>query len=163
VLAAVLRDQPTEMDTPGARFSPRLKQLVARCLAKQPGDRFASVSEVALALKTAGAGDRGQEPAVSAPSTSRPGVPGPPLPKLSANKMETDGVVDGMTEALIAALAKNRALRVVSRTTVMRFKDTRETLRQIARELRADAIVEGSMLIAGPRARITAQLIRADA
>ena len=163
VLAAVLRDQPTEMDTPGARFSPRLKQLVARCLAKQPGDRFASVSEVALALKTAGAGDSVQEPAVSSPSTIRPCVAVLPLQNFSANKMETDGVVDGMTEALIAALAKNRALRVVSRTTVMRFKDTRETLRQIARELRADAIVEGSMLIAGPRARITAQLIRADA
>src|SRR5262249_13278629 len=65
--------------------------------------------------------------------------------------------------ALIAALAKNRALRVVSRTTVMRFKDAREPLRQIAHELGADAIVEGSMLIAGPRVRITAQLIRAEA
>ena len=67
-----------------------------------------------------------------------------------------------MTEALIAELAKNRALRVVSRTTVMQFKDTRKSLRQIARELEADAIVEGSVLLAGSSVRTTAQLIRAD-
>src|SRR5207248_10358027 len=46
--------------------------------------------------------------------------------------------------------------------TVMQFKDTRKPLRQIARELEADAIVEGSVLLAGSSARITAQLIRAD-
>src|SRR5262245_18864860 len=67
-----------------------------------------------------------------------------------------------MTEVLIAELARNRALRVVSRTTVMQFKDSRSPLRQIARELEAEAIVEGSVLLAGSSARITAQLIRAD-
>jgi RNA polymerase sigma-70 factor (ECF subfamily) len=63
---------------------------------------------------------------------------------------------------LIAELARNRALRVVSRTTVMRFRDSQSPLRQIARELGADAIVEGSVLLAGSSARITAQLIRAE-
>ena len=67
-----------------------------------------------------------------------------------------------MTEALIADLAKIRSLRVVSRTSVMQFKDTRRPLRQIARELEADAIVEGSVLHAGSWVRITVQLIRAD-
>ena len=67
-----------------------------------------------------------------------------------------------MTEVLIAELARNRTLRVVSRTTVMQFKDSRSPLRQIARELEADAIVEGSVLLAGSSVRITAQLIRAD-
>ena len=85
-----------------------------------------------------------------------------PLQNFSANKAETDYIVDGMTEVLIAELAKNRALRVVSRTTVMQFKDSRSPLRQIARELGADAIVEGSVLLAGSSVRITAQLIRAD-
>src|SRR5262249_60549324 len=84
-----------------------------------------------------------------------------PLQNFSANKAETDYIVDGMTEVLIAELARNRALRVVSRTTVMQFKDSQSTLRPIARELGADAIVEGSMLLAGDSVRITAQLIRA--
>jgi RNA polymerase sigma-70 factor (ECF subfamily) len=163
VLAAVLRDQPEDMDASGKRFPLQVKQLVARCLAKQPEERFASAGEVALALKTAASGDSVQTSSVVSPTPIRPCVAVLPLQNFSANKEETGYVVDGMTEALIAALAKNRAFRVVSRTTVMRFKDVRDPLRQIARELGADAIVEGSMLIAGPRVRITAQLIRADA
>src|SRR5262249_17762435 len=57
VMAAVLRDQPTDMDAFGARFPRELKQLVARCLAKRPEDRFPSVNEVASALKKVGQGD----------------------------------------------------------------------------------------------------------
>src|SRR5262249_58586583 len=46
VLAAVLRDQPADLDAFGTRFPPGLKQLVARCLAKGPDDRFPSVNPV---------------------------------------------------------------------------------------------------------------------
>ncbi|MEE9216691.1 MAG: protein kinase [Anaerolineales bacterium] len=67
--------------------------------------------------------------------------------------------VDGMTEALINDLAKIGALRVISRTSAMQYKGTDKSLREIARELRVDAVVEGSVLRAGDRVRITAQLI----
>jgi len=66
---------------------------------------------------------------------------------------------DGMTEALISDLARIGALRVISRTSVMQFKGTRKALPDIARELKVDAVVEGSVLRAGNRVRITAQLI----
>ena len=56
VLAAILRDQPADMDASGRRFPPDVKLLVSRCLAKQPGDRFRSVNEVAIALKKLVAG-----------------------------------------------------------------------------------------------------------
>ena len=69
--------------------------------------------------------------------------------------------VDGMTEALINDLAKIGALRVISRTSAMQYKGTDKPLREIARELRVDAVVEGSVLRAGDRVRITAQLIEA--
>ena len=68
---------------------------------------------------------------------------------------------DGMTEALIADLAKVRALRIISRTSAMRYKATSKSLQEIAAELNVDAIVEGSVLRAGLRVRITAQLIEA--
>jgi RNA polymerase sigma-70 factor (ECF subfamily) len=161
VLAAVLRDQPTDMDPSGARFPPELKQLTARCLAKHPDDRFPSVNEVALALKSLADGD-GPAQAVASGIPTRPCVAVLPLQNFSANRSETEYIVDGMTEELIAELAKIRTLRVVSRTTVMQFKDSRKPLQQIARELGADAIVEGSVLLAGSSVRITAQLIRAD-
>ena len=70
--------------------------------------------------------------------------------------------VDGMTEALITSLAKVGALRVVSRTSIMRFKDTDKPLREIAAELGVDVIVEGSAIRDGDRIRITAQLIDAE-
>jgi RNA polymerase sigma-70 factor (ECF subfamily) len=161
IMAAVLRDQPADMDALGKRFPPALKHLIAGCLAKRPEDRFPSVTHVSMALeKLVGGGEDTVE--LTRVSPTRPCVAVLPLQNFSANKPESDYIVDGMTEVLIAELAKNRALRVVSRTTVMQFKDSRRPLRQIARELEADAIVEGSVLLAGSSARTTAQLIRAE-
>ncbi|MDH3216959.1 MAG: protein kinase, partial [Candidatus Krumholzibacteria bacterium] len=75
---------------------------------------------------------------------------------------EQEYFVDGMTEALITELYKIGALRVISKTSVMRYKDTDKPLPQIARELNVDAVVEGSVFRAGERVRITAQLIGAE-
>jgi TolB-like protein len=71
--------------------------------------------------------------------------------------------VDGMTDALIADMAKVRTLRVISRTSVMQYKSARKALPDIARELKVDAVVEGSVLRVGDRVRITAQLLDARA
>jgi TolB-like protein/DNA-binding winged helix-turn-helix (wHTH) protein len=67
--------------------------------------------------------------------------------------------VDGMTDELITDLAKIGALRVISRTSVMRYKGTSKSLPEIARELNVDGIVEGSVTRSGQRVRITAQLL----
>jgi serine/threonine-protein kinase len=83
-----------------------------------------------------------------------------PLANLAGDP-EQDCFADGMTEALIAELAQIRALRVISRTSAMHYKATRKTIPEIARELGADGIVEGSVTRAGERVRITAQLIHA--
>ena len=69
--------------------------------------------------------------------------------------------MDGMTEALIANLAKISAPKVISRTSVMRYKGVKKPLTEIADELRVDAVVEGSVLQIGYEIRITAQLIEA--
>jgi TolB-like protein/Tfp pilus assembly protein PilF/predicted Ser/Thr protein kinase len=68
---------------------------------------------------------------------------------------------DGMTDELITTLAQSKALRVISRTSVMGFRGSAKPLREIARELGVDAVVEGSVQRSGDRIRITAQLIRA--
>jgi hypothetical protein len=66
-----------------------------------------------------------------------------------------------MTDALIADLAQIAALRVISRTSAMRFKGSDKPLPEIARDLHVDGIVEGSALLAGGRVRITVTLIEA--
>jgi serine/threonine protein kinase len=83
-----------------------------------------------------------------------------PLSNLSGDAQQ-EYFADGMTEALIADLAKIRALSVISRTSVMRYKGARRPLPEIAKELGVDAVLEGSVLRSGNRIRITAQLIHA--
>jgi TolB-like protein/Tfp pilus assembly protein PilF len=65
-----------------------------------------------------------------------------------------------MTEQLTADLAKISALRVISRTSVMQYKDARKPLPEIAKDLKVDAVIEGSVMRSGDRVRITAQLVQ---
>ena len=83
-----------------------------------------------------------------------------PLDNLSADPNQ-EYFTAGMTEALIAELSQLDAFRVVSRTSVMQYKDTTKTIPEIARELGVDAVVEGSVLRSGSQVRITVQLIEA--
>ncbi|MGH9532125.1 MAG: protein kinase domain-containing protein, partial [Terriglobales bacterium] len=83
-----------------------------------------------------------------------------PLENLSGDP-EQEYFADGMTDALIANLAKIGSLKVISRTSVMQYKSVRKPLPEIGRELGVDAVVEGSVLRSGDRVRITAQLIHA--
>jgi len=66
---------------------------------------------------------------------------------------------DGITEELITALAQVRSLRVISRDSIMRYKDSRPPLPQIAKELGVDAVLQGSIQRDGDRVRVTTQLI----
>ncbi len=83
-----------------------------------------------------------------------------PLEDLSGDSQQ-EYFADGMTEELITNLAKIGALRVVSRSSVMRYKGTKKPLPEIARELNVDGVVEGSVTRSRNRVRITAQLIYA--
>ena len=83
-----------------------------------------------------------------------------PLANLSGDPQQ-EYFADGMTEALITDLSKIAALRVISRTSVLPYRGAKRPLPEIARELNVDAVVEGSVLRAGGRVRITAQLIAA--
>ena len=75
------------------------------------------------------------------------------------NDPEQEFFVEGIHEALITDLSKIGALRVISRTSAMRYKDSELSLPEIAEELGVDALVEGSVLRADGQVRITAQLI----
>jgi TolB-like protein/DNA-binding winged helix-turn-helix (wHTH) protein/Tfp pilus assembly protein PilF len=81
-----------------------------------------------------------------------------PLANLSGDPAQ-EYFSDGITEALISDLAQIRALRVISRASVMQFKATKKPLADIARQLRVDAVVVGSVASSGRRVRITAELI----
>ena len=82
-----------------------------------------------------------------------------PLQNLSADPAQ-EYFSDGMTDALITDLAQIGSLKVISRTSSMQYKQTKQSLLEIARELNVDGIVEGTVQRSGDRVRITAQLIQ---
>ena len=82
-----------------------------------------------------------------------------PLKNLSGDSTQ-EYLADGMTEALIGRLSEIHDLGVISRTSVIRFKNAQLSVPEIARTLGVDAIVEGSVMREGNRIRVTARLIR---
>src|SRR5688500_13224158 len=98
----------------------------------------------------------------------KPEQPGPavssimvlPLENLSGDP-EQEYFADGMTDALIGDLAKIGGLQVISRTSSMHYKGTKKSLPEIAKEIKVDAVVEGTVQRSGDRVVIRAQLIHA--
>jgi TolB-like protein/Tfp pilus assembly protein PilF len=170
-VAAVSDRRPAVVGEPSGL--PREGGLPRRSRGALPYMRWAAVglaalalvaSAVVLALNLGGLRDR-----LLSLVGARHGVPPPrieslavlPLANLSGDPGQ-EYFADGMTEELITNLGKISALRVISRTSVMRYKKTDKPLPQIARELGVEGIVEGSVLRVGDRVRITAQLIQAE-
>jgi TolB-like protein/DNA-binding winged helix-turn-helix (wHTH) protein/Flp pilus assembly protein TadD len=83
-----------------------------------------------------------------------------PLENLSGDSRQ-DYFADGMTEELTTDLARIHSLRVISRTTVTRYRSTHKSISEIARELNVDAVIEGSVVRSSDKVRITTQLIDA--
>jgi TolB-like protein/DNA-binding winged helix-turn-helix (wHTH) protein/Tfp pilus assembly protein PilF len=81
-----------------------------------------------------------------------------PLEDLSPNHSE-EYLSEGLTDELVTDLANIPGLRIISRTSAMQYKGTHKPLPQIARELNVDALVEGTVLRSGDRARVRVQLI----
>ncbi len=186
-LSAILKEDPTPIGELHPEVPEAVRRVVERCLAKQPDDRYPSANELALALEESEASDvprpkrwMGLVAIGLAASVllaiairwilpeARPGASATPIQSIAVLPLENlsgdpqkEYLADGMTEALITRLAQIRALRVISRTSVMRYKGERKPLPEIARELGVDAIVEGSVLVASDQLRITAQLIHA--
>ncbi|MBZ5706173.1 MAG: protein kinase [Acidobacteriia bacterium] len=147
------------------RVSLRLVDLILKCLEKEPENRYQSAKELQVDLRRLTSSTATGSVAVAA-RRKRTGakrirsVAVLPLSNFSRDP-EQEYFADGMTEALICDLAKLRAVKITSRTSVMRYKGKETPLSQIAEELGVDAVVEGSVMRAGPRVRITAQLIHA--
>ena len=145
--------------------------IVARCLEKDPARRFADAASLRRALRGDDSAGALAVPEIldAAPASAEPVSGGAirirslavlPLANRSGDPAQ-EFFVDGMTDALIADLAQIAALRVISRTSAMRFKGSDKPLPEIARDLHVDGIVEGSALLAGGRVRITVTLIEA--
>ncbi|NJD10994.1 MAG: tetratricopeptide repeat protein [Gemmatimonadetes bacterium] len=150
VLAKKLADPVPAIRHVRPAVPPAVERALMKALARVPADRFATAGAFAAALAETG---------VSRPADHSVAVL--PFVNLSADP-ENEYFADGITEDVIAQLTKVRALKVISRTSVMRFKNRQEGLREIGRLLGVDTVLEGSVRRAGDRVRVVAQLINAD-
>ena len=182
IVTAPLPDLPPE--TPSG-----LRSVVNRCLRKVPGERYHNAGEVAAALDAISSDGWVAPPRVRRPPVWRyaAAVPlvviigavawwmwrGAPAGSTAIRSLAvlpfadlspgapTEYLAEGVTDAIITELGQLGAIRVISRTSSMRFKDSNKSMQDIAGELDVDAVLEGSLVRDGERVRVSARLIRA--
>jgi TolB-like protein/tetratricopeptide (TPR) repeat protein len=155
--AAILHLRPPAPSALHPGLPAALDRIVERCLAKRPDERYPSAAE--LHRELAALQRRAEPTAVPLPRgvdvlgpslAHRPSAAVAVLPLRNlAGDAGQDYFSDGLTEAMIANLAKIGGMRVISRASVMRYKTDRPELRQVARELGVDYLLEGSVLRSG--------------
>jgi len=145
-LNAVVREEPRPPDSPAS-------SVVMRCLAKQPDKRFQTIAEVRAALQ-----QLRLKPADVVQTT--PSIAVLPFANMSHNA-DDEYFSDGLAEEIINALVQVPGLKVIARTSAFAFKGKNEDIRKIAETLGVTNVLEGSVRRAGPRIRVTAQLIQA--
>ena len=172
-ISAVLTREPPPLARYRTGVPTELERIVRKCLEKNRDRRYQTMRDLVIDLenvrreyRTSQTSDaRGEYGSLvrSAPPTQHSEIRSLavlPMANLSGDPAQ-EYFADGMTETLIAGLAKVGELRVISRTSVMQYKGAHKPLPEIARELNVDAMVEGSVQRFGERVQITVQLIYA--
>lgn len=159
LMFAIINNAPASPGETRKDIPTALDRLIIECLRKDPEQRPASAALVAETLRGIRDGVPSGELVLPKRDLIR-SIAVLPLRNLSSDPAQ-EYFADGMTESLISDLARIKALRVISRTSVMTYKNTAKALPEIARELNVDAILEGSALLSGKRVRVSVQLVEA--
>lgn len=186
VMTKILHDPPVPPSQLRKSVPPEIEHVILRCLEKDRDLRYRTASDVIAALEgqdipparprlsrriwLTGALVVALFAAVAAwLSLVRPWMSAGeirslavlPLQNLTGSSAE-QYLPDGITESLITDLASLRPLRVISRTSVMRYKNSNRPLKDVARELNVDGLVQGSVARSGNRIRVSVQLVKAS-
>ena len=159
-----MRREPKRPEGVDARVPRPLLGIIERCLAKEPEKRYQSTHDLARDLR--GLTERlNKINKISAPEErvfvqESASIAVLPLENLGPGGEEY--FADGMTDALITHLAKIKALKVISRVSVMQYKGVHKPLPEIARELGVDKVLTGSVLHAESRVRVSTQIVEAS-
>lgn len=171
IFAAILASAPIAPSRVNPLVPIEFDFVVARLLEKSPEARYVTARDLTAALQRLStsrspspeirfppAGAR-NSPTAKSPTPSRiKSLAVLPLADLSPNPAN-DYFAEGLTEALITAVAHLGGIRVISRTSSLCYKNTAKSIPAIAQELNVDAIVEGSVLRISDHLRLTCRLV----
>jgi serine/threonine protein kinase/Flp pilus assembly protein TadD len=160
IMYSILNENPKPLSALRRELPVALEDIIETALAKRLDERYRSMADFLADLRAFSEG-RTVEVAEEMASRARlvkKSIAVLPFKSLSEHK-EDEYFSDGTTEDIITQLSKIGELKVISRTSAMRYKRTDKTLREIGRELDVATILEGSVRRAGDRVRIVSQLV----
>ena len=157
--AAILNRDPDPLVVQ-FNISVALEAAIKKALSKDPGARYQRMSEFVAVLKHLQEAEMPGDRTEGSRVRPVPSIAVLPFVSLGPGR-EQDYFANGLTDELINALARLEGLRVVSRTTVFQFKGQAIDVRELARRLQVNAVLEGSVREADGRVRITVQLVKA--
>ena len=160
VFQAIIHGDPQPITDLRRDIPAKIDKILARCLQKDPRNRFPDAGSLIENLKTVDLRDIVTSPSLS-PHEHAPSIAVLPFTDMSPEK-DQDYFGEGIAEELINALAHIPELRVVARTSAFALKGMNLDIREIGRMLNVKAVLEGSIRKAGNRLRITAQLINVE-
>ena len=161
VSSAILRDTPEPLARVRSDVPGDLERIVSRCLEKNPRERFQTALDVGNELRRLRKQlERGAQPAAPREAGDKvASIAVLPFVNRSASA-DDEYFSDGLADELLNVLAKIKGLRVIARTSSFLFKDTKDDIATIGGKLDVATILEGSVRKAGPRVRISVQLVK---
>ena len=161
----IIHGKPAQIRKHCSSLPNGLEQIIDRCLAKNPVERYQSIDGLIADLESilgtrlsAVSTDRASTMG-RAPSTGTPSIAVLPFTDMSPGRDQAY-FCEGIAEELINGLAQIDGLRVAARTSAFQYKNKESDVRKIGRELDVETVLEGSIRKAANRLRITAQLVK---
>ena len=160
ISSAILRDPPPPLARVRSDLPGDLERIVGRCLEKNPRHRFQTALDVSNELRSVRrALERGAGSGRDSESDKVASIAVLPFVNRSAS-IDDEYFSDGLADELLNVLAKIRGLRVAARTSAFHFKGKDTTIAEVGRTLNVATVLEGSVRKAGPRVRISVQLVK---
>ena len=156
-MASVLRDPAPELSAVDPEAPPELCRILAHCLEKQPGERFQSARDLAFALRAVASAAAGPK-ASSGRRRAIESIAVLPLGNAGGDA-EAEYLGDGITETIISRLSRLSGLRVMSRSSVFRYKGKDVDPIAAGRELGVGAVVSGRVLHRGDDLVVRVELV----
>ena len=149
LIYSILNDKPTPISLIRSGIPNHIEQVIEKALAKKLDERYQNMQELIQDLRLSIAIPKAEKSIIVLP-----------FENLSPDP-EQEYFCDGMTEEIISDLSKVQKLKVISRSSAMTFKGKKKKIREIAKDVNVQYVLEGSVRKAGNNLRITAQLIEA--